>query len=85
MLTVHHRGKSQSERIVRRCEELTIPFELKRYTRDPVTILAPADYQALHPIGAGPLIADGDLVLAESGARPIAGRRRRAIRGLPFF
>ena len=68
MLTVHHLGKSQSERIVWLCEELAIPYELKRYTRDAVTMLAPADYKALHPIGAAPVITDGDLVLAESGA-----------------
>lgn len=68
MLTVHHLGKSQSERIVWLCEELEIPYTLKRYARDPVTILAPSDYKALHPIGAAPVIEDGDVVLAESGA-----------------
>ena len=68
MLTVHHLGKSQSERIVRLCEELEIPYELKRYARDATTMLAPPDYKALHPIGAAPVITDGDLVLAESGA-----------------
>ncbi|TWB01711.1 glutathione S-transferase family protein [Bradyrhizobium stylosanthis] len=68
MLTVHHLGKSQSERIVWLCEELEIPYELKRYTRDATTMLAPPDYKALHPIGAAPVITDGDLVLAESGA-----------------
>ena len=68
MLILHHLGKSQSERIVWLCEELAIPYELKHYTRDPVTMLAPADYKALHPIGAAPVITDGDLVLAESGA-----------------
>ncbi|WP_426615036.1 glutathione S-transferase family protein [Bradyrhizobium sp. McL0616] len=68
MLTVHHLGKSQSERIVWLCEELEIPYELKRYARDPVTMLAQADYKALHPIGAAPVIAEGNLVLAESGA-----------------
>jgi len=68
MLTVHHLGKSQSERIVWLCEELEIPYELKRYTRDAHTMLAPPDYKALHPIGAAPVITDGDVVLAESGA-----------------
>ncbi|OKO82417.1 glutathione S-transferase [Bradyrhizobium sp. NAS80.1] len=68
MLSVHHLGKSQSERIVWLCEELGIPYELKRYTRDPATMLAPPNYKALHPIGAAPVITDGDLVLAESGA-----------------
>ncbi len=68
MLTVHHLGKSQSERIVWLCEELDIPYELKVYDRDPVTRLAPPAYKALHPIGAAPVITDGDLVLAESAA-----------------
>jgi glutathione S-transferase len=68
MLTVHHLGKSQSERIVWLCEELEIPYELKLYARDPKTMLAQADYKALHPIGLAPVITDGELVLAESGA-----------------
>lgn len=67
-LTVHHLGKSQSERIVWLCEELAIPYELKVYDRDKVTRLAPPEYKALHPLGAAPVIADGDLVLAESAA-----------------
>ena len=68
MLTVHHLGKSQSERIIWLCEELAVPYELKRYERDPVTILAPPELRALHPMGAAPVITDGALVLAESGA-----------------
>jgi len=68
MLTVHHLGISQSERIVWLCEELEIPYALKIYGRDPKTLLAPPDYKALHPMGTAPVIADGDLVLAESGA-----------------
>lgn len=68
MLTVHHLGRSQSERIVWLCEELGIPYELKRYERDPVTRLAPPEYKALHPIGTAPVITDGELVLGESGA-----------------
>jgi glutathione S-transferase len=66
MLTVHHLGKSQSERIVWLCEELGVPYELKRYARAP--LLAPADYKALHPVGTAPVITDGALLLAESGA-----------------
>ena len=68
MLTVHHLGKSQSERIVWLCEELGLPYELKVYDRDKVTRLAPSDYKALHPLGAAPVIYDNGLVLAESGA-----------------
>ena len=68
MLTVHHLGVSQSERIVWLCEELGIPYELKRYDRDPVTRLAPPEYKALHPVGTAPIITDGEVVLPESGA-----------------
>ncbi|WMD21536.1 glutathione S-transferase [Achromobacter seleniivolatilans] len=68
MLTVHHLGISQSERIVWLCEELAIPYELKVYERDPVTRLGPPEYKALHPLGTAPIITDGDTVLAESTA-----------------
>lgn len=68
MLVVHHLGISQSERIVWLCEELEIPYELVRYDRDPVTRMAPEAYKALHPLGTAPIITDGDLVMAESGA-----------------
>jgi glutathione S-transferase len=68
MITVHHLGISQSERVVWLCEELSIPYTLQRYDRDPTTRLAPAAYKALHPMGIAPVITDGTLVLAESGA-----------------
>ena len=68
MLTVHHLGRSQSERIVWLCEELLLDYELKRYGRDPATRLAPPEYKALHPIGTAPVVTDGGLVLGESGA-----------------
>jgi len=68
MITVHHLGISQSERVVWLCEELGIPYALKRYDRDPTTRLAPLEYRALHPMGIAPVITDGGVVLAESGA-----------------
>lgn len=68
MLTVHHLGKSQSERIVWLCEELGIPYALKRYTRRADNMLSPPELRALHPVGSAPVITDGDVLLAESGA-----------------
>lgn len=68
MLTVHHLGQSQSERIVWLCEELELDYELKRYERRADSHLAPDEYKALHPMGIAPVITDGDLVLGESGA-----------------
>lgn len=68
MITIHHLGHSQSERILWLCEELGIPYALKRYTRDAVTRLSPPELKAMHPLGAAPLIEDGELMLAESAA-----------------
>ncbi len=68
MLTVHHLGISQSERIVWLCEELGIPYDFKRYDRRADNRLAPDEYKKLHPMGIAPVITDGDLVLGESGA-----------------
>jgi glutathione S-transferase len=68
MLTIHHLGVSQSERIIWLCEELGVPYELKLYKRDAVTILSPPELRALHPLGAAPVITEGDLLLAESAA-----------------
>lgn len=67
MITVHHLGVSQSERIVWLCEELGIPYELKTYQREP-NGAAPTAYKALHPQGTAPIITDGGLALAETGA-----------------
>lgn len=68
MLTVHHLGISQSERIVWLCEELGLDYEFRRYERRADNRLAPDEYKALHPMGIAPVIVDGDLVLGESGA-----------------
>jgi glutathione S-transferase len=66
--TIHHLGHAQSERIVWLCEELGVPYQLRRYQRDATTRLAPPELAALHPLGAAPLLEDGDLLLAESAA-----------------
>jgi glutathione S-transferase len=68
MLTIHHLGHSQSERIVWLCEELGLNYKLLHYTRDAVTRLSPPELKALHPLGAAPVVEDGDLLLAESAA-----------------
>ena len=68
MLTVHHLGLSQSERVVWLCEELSIDYQFKRYQRRADNSFAPDEYKALHPMGIAPVITDGDLVLGESGA-----------------
>lgn len=68
MLTVHHLNVSQSERIVWLLEELDLPYELRVYQRDPVTQFAPTELRSVHPLGSAPLLHDGEIVMAESGA-----------------
>jgi glutathione S-transferase len=68
MLTVHHLDNSRSQRVLWMLEELGTPYELKRYQRDPGTMLAPPELRKVHPLGKSPVITDGDLTLAESGA-----------------
>ena len=68
MLTLHHLNDSRSQRILWLLEELGTPYELKRYQRDAVTRLAPPELAAVHPLGKSPVITDGDIRIAESGA-----------------
>jgi glutathione S-transferase len=68
MLTVHHLDHSRSHRVLWLLEELGVPYELVKYERDPKTSLAPASLQKIHPLGKSPVVTDGDLVIAESGA-----------------
>src|SRR5712671_6310289 len=68
MLTVHHLNDSRSQRILWLLEELAVPYEMKRYQRNPETRLAPPELKAVHPLGKSPVITDGDIRIAESGA-----------------
>jgi glutathione S-transferase len=68
MLVVHHLNNSRSQRILWLLEELGVDYDLKCYQRDPQTLLAPPELTAVHPLGKSPVIEDGDLKLAESGA-----------------
>lgn len=67
-LTIHHLRRSQSERIIWLCEELSIPYTLKTHLRQP-TLEAPDSYRDLHWTGTAPIIEDGpDIKLAETNA-----------------
>jgi glutathione S-transferase len=68
MITVHHLNNSRSQRILWLLEELGLPYEVKRYQRDAQTMLAPPELRAVHPLGKSPVITDGAVTLAESGA-----------------
>ncbi len=68
MIIVHHLNNSRSQRVLWLLEELGLEYEIKRYQRDPKTMLAPASLREVHPLGKSPVITDGKLTLAESGA-----------------
>jgi glutathione S-transferase len=68
MITVHHLNDSRSQRVLWLLEELGLPYEIKHYQRDPKTMLAPPALLKVHPLGKSPVISDGALTVAESGA-----------------
>lgn len=67
-LTVHHLETSRSQRILWLLEELGVSYDLRIYPRDPKSRLAPPELKQIHPLGKSPVITDGELVVAESGA-----------------
>jgi len=68
MITVHHLNDSRSQRVLWLLEELALAYEVRRYQRDPKTMLAPAALREVHPLGKSPVISDGGVTVAESGA-----------------
>ncbi len=88
MIVVHHLNNSRSQRVLWLLEELGLEYEIRRYQRDAKTMLAPASLRAVHPLGKSPVITDGALTLAESGAileyvierYGGGGSRRRSVR-----
>jgi glutathione S-transferase len=68
MITVHHLNNSRSQRVLWLLEELGLPYEIKKYQRNPQTMLAPPELRAVHPLGKSPVITDDGETIAESGA-----------------
>jgi glutathione S-transferase len=68
MIKVHHLSDSRSQRILWLLEELGLPYEIKRYERNPRTMLAPPELRRVHPLGKAPIVEDEGIVLVETGA-----------------
>jgi len=68
LILVHHLNNSRSQRVLWLLEELGLEYEVKRYQRDAKTMLAPPELRQVHPLGKSPVISDGELTIAESGA-----------------
>jgi glutathione S-transferase len=68
LIKVHHLNNSRSQRVLWLLEELALDYEVVPYQRDPKTMLAPRSLRGIHPLGKAPIIEDGTLRLAETGA-----------------
>jgi glutathione S-transferase len=68
MITLHHLNNSRSQRILWLLEELGLDYQIERHQRDARTMQASASLRAVHPLGKAPVITDGGLTLAETGA-----------------
>ena len=68
MIIVHHLNNSRSQRVLWLLEELGLPYEIQKYERDPNTMLAPASLLKVHPLGKSPVVTEGGVTVAESGA-----------------
>jgi glutathione S-transferase len=68
MITVHHLNNSRSQRVLWLLEELGLPYDIKHYQRNAATNLAPPELLQVHPLGKSPVITDGDVTVAETGA-----------------
>jgi len=68
MIVVHHLENSRSQRVLWLLEELGLAYEVKRYERDPATMLAPPELRAVHPLGKSPILEQDGEIIAETGA-----------------
>ena len=67
MIRVHHLNNSRSQRVLWLLEELGVPYEIVRYQRNRLTMLAPEALKAVHPLGKSPVVEDDGRKLAETG------------------
>lgn len=65
MLKIYHMPNSRSTRVIVAAEELGIPYEIDLRRRSD---LKRADLLAINPLGAAPVIEDGDVKMMESMA-----------------
>src|SRR4051794_17384013 len=65
-IIVHHLENSRSQRVLWLLEELSLPYEVRRYARDPRTMLAPPALRKIHPLGKSPMIEHGGRIVAET-------------------
>lgn len=68
MLTVHHLENSRSQRVVWLLEEIEMPYEVVVHRRPSDRKRSSESLTKIHFLGKAPVLSDGDIVLAETGA-----------------
>lgn len=66
VMIVHHLENSRSQRVLWMLEELGLPYEVRRYERDPRTMLAPPALKQVHPLGKSPVVEHDGRIVAET-------------------
>ena len=66
MIKLHYLNNSRAQRILFMLEEMGVPYETEVFKRE--KNLAPTSLKNIHPLGKSPVITDGNLTIAESGA-----------------
>ena len=67
MIKIYHVKGTRGLRAIWTCEELSIPYEVEVVSFD-AAFRTSAEWRAINPVGKVPAMADGDLVMFESGA-----------------
>lgn len=68
MISIHHLTNSRSQRVIWLLEELELKYNLIIHERCAKTRQAAESLYQVHPLGKAPVLIDGEINLAESGA-----------------
>lgn len=68
MISIHHLTNSRSQRVIWLLEELGLKYNLIIHERCPKTRQAGESLYQVHALGKAPVLIDGEINLAESGA-----------------
>ncbi len=68
MIILHHLNRSRSHRILWLLEEVGAEYQIRHYTRDAKTNLAPRELTNIHPLGKSPMIEMDGRLITESAA-----------------
>lgn len=68
MLIVHHLENSRSQRVIWLLEELGLPYEIVVQPHPVDSRRSSESLSKIHPLGKAPVLSDGGITVAETGA-----------------